>query len=576
MKFQKWVFLILILLFHAAGFAGRKPTSPGQPIKLRPEVEKILSEVTDPQIFNVENCSSYVRSVYQEVTGLSPEQFDYANAKVNWDLIYKNLWLLRVRLRERLIEFSKQNGPDDVNVKMCVESLRDGFRLTRFLEDYLVESFSGEPQDFKAGDPKHTADPKWKPTPFRGESPWTMIHPKFKKITLRSGDMIISRGNAYTSSAIARIGNVDSQFSHLAFIFIPGDGKGEEYTIEEALNNPKVLVLEAHIEVGSTIRKLREYFDDGNARNVIFRFTGDGEKSAEKAHKAAKWTYEYIQRWRKNSFDSNPIFPYDDVNHNVPYNFQMGLENPENPRRLFCSQVAHVGFYSEGIQVPQSLSTMNTKLSLPKRMGISATDFFAPGDLEVDPRFEMVAEYRNVRKLKGLRIKDMVLSGMYRMMEEGYELMPVPTVAMKGVLAWFLRQMDVQFTKPQLPKNMNVKVINTTFTLERAAMFIEQELSKEEEAYKKTSTGLPFGFNQGLAYVDMLKVRDREKYLENKTPGFHWDFRPPHLYPVREPNSTKPTDKSRPPGGALKSRSDEKVVKESLSNPLERDETPRP
>lgn len=522
----------------------KRSVSQASPIKLRAELDRVLSEVSDAAQFNVKNCASYVRDTYQVVVGLTPQSFDFDHAKSNWGAIYDQLWAVRVKLRERFQEFFKERGAQDADVRKCSEALRDGFRLTRYLEDYLAESFSGEPQDFKAGQPKNVADPKFKATPFRGPSPWTVINPRFKRITLRSGDVIISRGNAYTSSAIARIGNIDSQFSHLAFIFVAGDGDGKEYTIEEAIENPKVLVLEAHIEVGSTIRKLKEYLDDGNSRNVLYRFTGD----AGQAHRAAQWTYNYIQDWRERAYRANPSYPREDVNYNVPYNFQMGLDSTNSPQELFCSQVAHAGFQTEGIQIPLFLSTMNTRLSLPKRMGITTQKFFAPGDMEVEPRFDMIAEYRNLRKLQGVRMKDMVLSGMYRMMEEGYELTPVPQVALKGAFAWFMRQMDAKFVKPQLPKNMNWKIINSTFALERAAIFIEKELDKKEASHKKNHRGLPLGFTEGLAHIEQVKARDREVYLSGRPPGFHWDFRPPKLEPRQRipSNDTTAEKKTKP------------------------------
>ena len=526
MKFQVLILALALLTLNACQSGYRKPSSASGNLNLQSEVQTILEDVKNPNKFRLNTCSNYLRNVYQDLLGVNPTRFDVQGTRQHWSEIYQNLWQIRLELHQRLTEFSAQAPATDAELNSCVLAMRDGFRFSRWMEDYLAEAFSGEPQDFKAGDPKHVFSDDFKPTVLQGQSPWLVVNPKFKQVTVRSGDIIISRGNAYTSSAIARIAEVDSQFSHLAFVYVKGDGKGQEYTIEEALKNPNVLILEAHIEVGSTIRPFKQYLDDGNARNMILRYP-----EALVAHRSAKWSYDYIQNYRKRSFDSNPVDDKDDVNHNVPYNFQMSLDNPENPKKLFCSQVAQVGFYSNNVQVPYFMSTLNNKLSLIKRMGITTPKMFAPGDMEVDPRFEVIAEFRNVRKLKGLRFKDMVLTGMNRMMEEGYELFPNLQISTKSIFGWTMRQMDAKFTKEKLPKNMNVKIMNTTLTLEKVAMYLEKQVQEDETNFQKVSGGLPMSFAQGLESIERAKVKDRELYMSKKTPKFHFEFRPRNLRP---------------------------------------------
>lgn len=529
LSFLSAIFIIFCLT--ACQYGHRKPSSTTNGINLHKETELILSEIQDQNKFNLDNCPAFLKPIYEDVFKLNPSRFDYSHTQQNWKIIYKNLWQIRVQLQERLHDFSSQASATDPKMTACVLAMRDSFRLSRWLEDYLTEIFSGEPQDYKAAEPKNQHNPRFKPTPFRGESPWLQVNPKFKKVTIRSGDVIISRGNAYASSAIARIGEVDSQFSHISFVYIEGDGKGQEYTIEEALENPRILILESHIEVGSTIRPIKLYFEDKNARNVIFRY-----QDALIAHRSARWVHDYIQGYRKRSFDSNPLDDKDDVNHNVPYNFQMSLDNPHNPKKLFCSQLVHVGFNSNNIKVPYISSVLNTQLSLPKRLGITTTSIFAPGDIELDPRFEMVAEYRNLRKLKSIRIKDIILSGMYRMMGNGYEFYPPLLIGTKSLIAWVLRQMDAALVKNQLPKNMNTKVLNTMFTLEKVAMYFEKEFEKYDNT--NSTPYLPLSFNQGLEIIEKLRAQDQELYVTRKAPKFHWSFRSPSLEQTPEPDTS--------------------------------------
>jgi hypothetical protein len=524
MMFRILIFCVSVFTLVACQGGHRRPSSESGQINLQKEVDRIYADVQDEGVFNLSKCSTYLKDTYQDVLSLPPSRFDFQNAKDNWQKISETLWLIRLKLREKLQSFAKLPPTSDDSLRSCSDNMHDGFRLSRWVEDYLAENFTGEPQDFKAGDEKFVADAHFKPTPLQGLAPWVEVNPQYKQATIRSGDIILSRGNAYSSAGIARIGQVDSQFSHLAFIYIEGDGSGREYTIDEALKNKNVKVLEAHIEVGSTIRPLSEYFQDGNARNLILRYN-DGVSSALMAHRSAKWSYDYIQTYRKKSFDANPIYPLDDVNHNVPYNFRMDISNSKNPTSLFCSQVAYVGFMNNNITIPYFMSSIDPNLSLVKRLGITGTKVFAPGDMELDPRFEVVAEYRNLRKMKGLRIRDMVLTGLFRMMSEGYEFKPLPTWTAESIGAWALRHMEFKFMKDKLPDNMGIKVMTTMFALNKVAKYFEVELQNVEAE----RPGLPLSLPEGQALIQKLADEDKAHYLNGEPVKFYNIFRPAGL-----------------------------------------------
>ena len=44
---------------------------------------------------------------------------------------------------------------------------------------------------------------------------------------------------------------------------------------------------------------------------------------------------------------------------------------------------------------------------------ISSLDVFAPGDIQFDPHFELVAEWRNPKKLSESRYKDFILTKLF-------------------------------------------------------------------------------------------------------------------------------------------------------------------
>jgi hypothetical protein len=305
------------------------------------------------------------------------------------------------------------------------------------------------------------------------------------------------------------------------------DGLKKEMTIDEAMTSQDILVLEAHIEIGSTIRPFKDYAKDGNARNLLFRYP-----DRKLAHKAALETFQFLERHRAQarSKDKNR-YSLDDVNYSVPYDFQMKLNDTSE---IFCSEIGYYGFKKVGVQVPTFSSQIDPQIDFAKRLGIQSYTIFAPGDMEVDLKFEMLAEFRNLKKLKGVRLKDMVLSGMLKWMKEGYQFAPIPSSSIKAISGWLMRQLDLKFVKNRLPKNMNIKVLNTTFALDNVASRLEKKLVEFDNDYKRNNKGLLISYRMGLEELERIRVQDRIDYLEGRRqPIIHWELRPKDLMPPR-------------------------------------------
>lgn len=515
-------------LLISACFSSRNDNKDGQTnlssrasassYDLLSESERVLSDLKSKEIFNLKTCPEYLSQVYSTAFQIEPHSFNVEKVKSDWMKIYNNLWLIRSQLNENLKSYGNNK-----ETLVCANKARDFFRLARYIEDYLAESFSGVQQDFDL--PKDVKPVI--PTPFQDSAPWTVLKPGLKKLTLRSGDIIISRGNAYTSASIARIVEIDSQFSHLAMIYIP-NGEKVELTIDEAINSSDVLVLEAHIEIGSTIRPFKDYARDGNARNLLFRYP-----DRILAHKAALETFRFLDKHRSQARSRDrDRHPLNDVNYSVPYDFKMILNDSSE---VFCSEIGYYGFNKVGVQVPTFLSDIDPQLDFAKRLGIKSKTIFAPGDMEVDLKFEMLAEFRNLKKLKGLRLKDMAISGLLKWMKEGYQFAPIPPSTFQSIFAWLTRQLDFKFVKNRLPKNMNIKVLNTTFTLDNVASRLESRLLEFDNSYKRNNNGLLISYSMGLQELERIRVQDRADYLEGrKKPIIHWELRPKDLLPPRQ------------------------------------------
>jgi hypothetical protein len=506
-------------------------------IDLTSEFNLIQKELDNSDIFNLQTCPTYLDQYYSSVMDLEPSSFDYESTKQNWLKIYNQSWNLRIQLHQKIEIFFQKIDPNQEEslalFKQCAESARTAFRSLRYVEDYLAENFSGVKSDYVAGDVKASAVKTAGLKPFQGSAPDLVVNSEMEHATIRSGDIILSRGNAYSSAAIARIGKNPAQFSHMALIYIENDGQGQTYTVKEALSNPRVKVVEAHIEIGTTVRPLQEYFDDGNARNLLLRLKTN---SPEIPHLSAKHIHDFIQKRRENAYNQavkksfNPkSIDKNDVNFSVPYDFGMKLLDS---KELFCSEIGFAGYESQNFKVPFQLSDLTANLDIANRLGITSKTVFAPGDMEIDPRFEIIAEFRNIRKLEGLRIKDQVLDSMYIWMsQKNYKFYPLAHNSATAIFAWLMRQSDFNFIKRQIPKNMNITKLNTIFTLDTVASRLEIELAKKDSEFRKANNGLSISRPTSFKYLESIRSSDAINYKKvqmgkSAISIFHEIFRP--------------------------------------------------
>jgi hypothetical protein len=158
----------------------------------------------------------------------------------------------------------------------------------------------------------------------------------------RTGDVLLVRGGSYVSSAIARITEIDSLFSHLAIIYV--DPRTQTPWIVESL-----------IETGLKITEWKYYSENKNlVRATIFRYP-----EQEVARRAGSFIYE------RASF-------------------------PQYPSRVTGG--------------PEIVGSM---------FGVTVEKTFAPSDMDVETRFDLVADWRNPAIHATSYIKDIVTEAMY-------------------------------------------------------------------------------------------------------------------------------------------------------------------
>jgi hypothetical protein len=421
-------------------------------------------------------CRNELRNHYQILYHLTSDNLRMeALTAGTIDEIVKSSFTTRISIMNKLRALKVVNKTD----KDCLSSVKDVVRALRYVEDYLIEikTMSQGKKDEKEF------------VTLTGKGIHFLVNPKYANTfkdynSLQSGDIILSRGNAYTSAAIARIGENDSQFSHISFVY--KDEKGKLYTTE------------AHIEIGSITAPIIEHINQANARSVVFRY-----KDQALAHKASRFIFEKVKKAQ-------------DKKKNIEYDFAMDYKNSD---RLFCSEIVSHGMSAVSggkIDVPKYKTTFSKGL-IPflSTLGIPVTesnvdkfDTFAPGDMQFDSDFEIIAEWRNPAKMKDNRMKDAILTMMFRFMEEDkMQLRPGAKLTALSKASWLLRRTPFikQKLKERFPLNMNTNQLKMFLVLDEAADVFYAHL---EELHKNRA--------HPLTPIEMFSALEKFKNEEMK------------------------------------------------------------
>lgn len=414
----------------------------------------------------VEQLNAIYRAVYD--TDLSA--FDPNAVRRDAALFIMRLFDLRTALRDRI---PRQHG-EGLLTRAAEKALRDCFRALRYAGDIIGElaiGFERLPHD---GETLRA---------FTGTNCNTLVHRDIdtgRPLPFRSGDVLLVRGMRHNSAAIARIGDVDSQFSHVGLVYVDPDGGH--------------WIIEALIEDGAVINPLAKTLDHGLGRAMLFR-----ARDPELAARAAALMYEQVSRSHAPG------------NRRILYDFSMLLRNY---RRLFCAKLVREAYDKASggkLQLPTFRTHFAQNRDFYRRIGVKAKDTFAPGDMEVEPHFDFVAEWQDYRVTPRLRLQDMVMTKMFEWMERDNwrfkDDWPVFLIGLFGRLSAHMservKDMLVDII-PKIPINMRRRTIATIAMLHETAEPLLTAL-EAREAESIALTGRPQHPRDVLAWLEAQK-----------------------------------------------------------------------
>jgi hypothetical protein len=211
-------------------------------------------------------------------------------------------------------------------------------------------------------------------------------------VPLRSGDILLSRGDAPTSALIARGSDFPGNFSHVALVHVdPG--------------TREVSIVESLIERGLVVTPVQKYLGGGKLRVLVLRPRADLPVVAADPllpHRAAEAALRLARQGH------------------TPYDFAMAHLDHS---RLFCSEVPFAAYEPLGLRLWAGLS----HISAPglrrwlSRLGVSQFVTQEPSDLEYDPQLVVVAEWRDLPTLRADRLMAAATDAMLERAEGGWD-----------------------------------------------------------------------------------------------------------------------------------------------------------
>lgn len=463
--------LLLASCSHGGRFlASSSPLNPPQLNNLLEASEIILKDVEDARFSDY--CVSYLKELETNIDTMSATGVVQPELKQNAEALFKASWEIRNRLHKRLPEFDKD----------CAHQLVGTFRQFRFLEDYFLE-VSRNVEDKMPSEIKFQEQP----IPMVDNDIPYYSFLAAPDIKLEAGDVLISRGMSFISGMIARLGVRPTHFSHLIMVHEDADTK-------------KLQTIESYIGVGVGTYDIDYALKNENVRILWLR-----PKDKETGKKAASQMAELLKRKKK-----------------IRYDYAMNFDDPS---RMSCSEVIKAGYQmvNSEIQVPYYPNMILDNSDLVRRLKLVHGETFEPGDMEIDPRFELMGEFRDIRLTRDARQKDAIMSAVFNWLEnknyglkdnaESYLAGSVIFAARKTFL-WPLIQktLKIEDFSKEIPPRMlrTVQIMNTL-----GAVLLE-ELKKKDAEFESLH-GVPMTYMDFAKTLEEMREEDLSLYQNKKT-----------------------------------------------------------
>lgn len=366
----------------------------------------------------------------------------------------------------------------------CIHQMRQVFVELRTVQDLLAEKIFG------------------KSLPFSNQIP------DLESFPFQTGDVLLVRGSSFLSSTIAQVSSNKSPFIHVVFVYVD-PRTGEAFSME---SNPNK---------GARIYPIKDALVD-NVRILLLR-----PRDPEKARQAVAFIHEKISKALKKQKPIDYDYFYDEKDHT----------------RLSCVEVLQEG-YEFGAQ--ENVPLLKSKVHYQnekflKSVGMKNGDFFVPGDLETDYRFEPVFEWVNYGLTHEQRMKDAVVSRMIQWIDrENYKMhgdlkshLTAALLELRGAPGvWNLLSRPLGLA--EIPLEVPTEILVTMVKLNKTGRLLLERLQKEDQLSLRQRKRHLSG-DEMVRVLEQFREEDRENYLQGSGPfPLHLQFSPPGMRPASD------------------------------------------
>ncbi len=454
------------------------------------EQEKINSSV----------CEDSLTEAYDFLANLDSDFFRVDYSAEDYQMILTNLWKVRTSLRSHSQSWSSSGelSPE------CSKAIKDINRAFRYLDDYAGLNYLQLKGHSITG-----FENEDKSAMFSRSFPWSATTQLSfdSKSDLKTGDVLLWRSTSTVSAAIARIGDVQNSFAHLSVIYVDPKTR-KRYNIESL------------IETGLIVSEFDEAkLHPGVSKLVVYR-----HKDSDVAERAGKYVFDLAQKTQKHK-------------DRLRYDFNFNLTDHET---VFCSEVVHMAF-KYGSNGSLVLPTYGTQFNMKNRsflqaIGADIEEAFQPGDIELEPNFELVAEWRNFHHAKYNHLMDAIFMSMYQWMDDhDYNFKWTFRGRVLGSFVFGLRHTPLVglFLKDLISDNITRQTISAVISADQVAITIHKDMVKR---LNRKSENKIYSFKELLTELEAYRLQDlahlKRQALENKQgqayhdPRFHHRFGP--------------------------------------------------
>jgi len=440
------------------------------------DIAVFKGQITKP-VLSAHDLAANLGGLHRALHALNFEHYDLGKNKKSVPALMDAVFDLRQTLRDKIPRWHNLG----LMTREVQEAARGVLRVSRYLVDVLGEIWIDHER----------LDLERKPLrAFSGTDHNTFVVKKFsngQNIPFKAGDVIVTRGRQHNSAAIARIGDIDSQFSHLGMVYI--DPKGVHWAVESL------------VEEGAHVVPLQQFLSHENARALIFRHR-DENLAMRAAHIIHDRVRQSLSRQGKR----------------IWYDFTMLIDDSHT---LFCAELVQRAFKaaSDGhVRLPTFPTRLNMKNhDFPDRIGVRAHETFAPGDLELEPDFDIVAEWQDYRTTADLRLQDMAMDKIFEWMDNDNfcfrETFLIRLISMFGRTATYMSEtiQDIVFQViPKIPPNMSRRAVAAVAMLHETGQELLIPLRKHDESTTRT-TGLPMHFSEIMKMLDEIHAESPDE-----------------------------------------------------------------